>query len=271
MFAFVHIPKTAGSTISTILRQSFRTRHCDVRLGRDFNVPPLSPEVLRRIGWVYRRLRSIAGHGVVPHGELGRAGFQGRFYTFLRDPVVRCASEYQYLVQRDNLTVPFDQWIETAPARNRMTKSLCAQENADAAIALVQQRVEFVGLAERFDQSLVLLRHWFQASALDIRYLSKNVSRDNHIKNQLLNTSASRKKLILANQQDDRLYHHVLDSIYPEQVRAYGPTLDADVARFQANNVRPRPYPSQLASLFLRELVYKPLAPKLTQPLRAAG
>jgi hypothetical protein len=271
VLAFVHIPKTAGSTISAILRQSFRTQHCDVRLGRDFDVFPLSPAVLQRIGWVYRRLHSIAGHGVVPSGDLRRAGFEPRFYTFLRDPVVRCASEYQYLVQRNNLTTRFDQWIETDPVRNRMTKMLGGQENANAAIAVLRQRVEFVGLAERFDESLVLLRHHFPTAALDIRYRSKNVTRDNQLKTRLLNDSQTREKLILANREDCRLYDHVRESIYPEQVRAYGPTLPADVARFQASNVRPLPYPRQLASLLLRELIYKPLAPRLARPLREAA
>lgn len=32
MYAFVHIEKTAGSTLNTIFRRSLGTRHCDIRL-----------------------------------------------------------------------------------------------------------------------------------------------------------------------------------------------------------------------------------------------
>jgi hypothetical protein len=32
MYAFVHIEKTAGSCLNTILRRSFGMRHCDIRL-----------------------------------------------------------------------------------------------------------------------------------------------------------------------------------------------------------------------------------------------
>jgi hypothetical protein len=207
----------------------------------------------------------------VPHSDLHWAYPDIRFYTFLRDPLARCASEYQYLVHRNNLAVPFSQWIETEPTRNRMTKRLCGRDDVDAALSIIQQRVGFVGLTERFDESLVLLRSWLEDPALDIRYRSKNVMRDNRIKDQLLDRGQTREKLILANQEDLRLYHHVVRHIYPQQVRKYGPTLSVDVERFQAGNVRPRPFPRQLASLLLREMVYKPLAPTLARASRSAA
>jgi hypothetical protein len=264
LFAFVHIPKTAGSTISAILRQSFRTAHCDIRLGKQFDVPPLSLETLRRTRRVYRRLRSIAGHGVLPRGPLHEAREGMQFYTFLRDPLVRCASEYQYLVQRDGLAVSFDQWIRTDPARNRMTKMLCGREDAEAAVSMFRQgTVGFVGLTERFNESLVLLRKWFHEPALDIRYRAKNVMADNQIKNQLLASPATRGRLLDANREDVILYRHVVQALYPRQMQAYGPTLSSDVGQFEAGNRRPMPYPRQLPSLLLRELIYKPLAPRL--------
>lgn len=263
MFAFIHIPKTAGSTISSILRHSFRTRHCDVRLGDDFLNPALTARSLRRIGWVYWRLCSIAGHGVVPHTDLRALARDVRFYTFVREPLVRCASEYQYLVQRDGLTAPFDTWIETPNARNRMTKKICGKEDASAAMAILEKRVGFVGLVERFDESLVLLRSWFGVPALDIRYRAKNVMADNRVKQRLLGDRTARDRLIHANREDIELHRFVVESLYPRQVSEYGSALADDVRQFVATNCRPRPYPRQLVSLLLRELVYKPLVPAL--------
>jgi hypothetical protein len=271
VLAFIHIPKTAGSTISTILRNSYCTRHCDIRLGDDFREPVLSSLVLRRIRWVHWRLGSIAGHGVVPHSDLQVAYPNIRFYTFLRDPLHRCASEYQYLVRRDHLSVPFAEWIQTDLARNRMTKKLCGREDADVALSILRRRVGFVGLTERFDESLLLLRSWLADPALDIRYRPKNVTRDNHIKNRLLRQRPTRQMLIGANREDLRLYDQVVRSIYPEQERAYGEGLSTEVQRFQASNVRPRPYPRQLVSLLLREMIYKPLAPTLARTYRPAA
>lgn len=265
VLAFIHIPKTAGSTISTILRHSYCWRHCDIRLGDDLCVPPLTAAVLRRTRWIYWRLESVAGHGIVPYSDLGTTCPDIRYYTFVREPIVRCASEYQFLVQRDGLSDSFDQWIESDRARNRMTRTICGEPDASKAIAVVNGWIGFVGLVERFDQSLVLLRQWLGRPVLDIRYRSKNVMRDSSIKDRLLGNEASRKKLAAANQQDIELYRYVTEHIYPEQVRRYGSGLAADVRHFVATNRRPRPYPRQLASLLVREMIYKPLARTLAR------
>ena len=222
LFAFIHIPKTAGSTLETILRQSFCSRHCDVRVGDDFNGPLLTAEVLRRTRWVYPRLASIAGHSVRPHGDLQAVRGGVRYYTLLREPVVRCASEYQFRVQRDGLPDDFGRWIHSGIARNRQTKMLAGVEDADAAIEMLRAKVGLVGLVERFNESLVLLRRWFDDPRLDIRYRSKNVTADNRLKRGLLNDPRSRRLLDEANREDRRLYDYVAAELYPAQVRAYG-------------------------------------------------
>ncbi len=183
----------------------------------------------------------------------------------MREPLVRCASEYQYLVERDGLKNSFDEWIESDRARNCMTRRICGEQDANKAIAVVNGWIGFVGLVERFDQSLVLLRQWLGDPVLDIRYRSKNVMRDSSLKHRLLGDAASRKKLVAANQQDIELYRYVTEQIYPEQVRRYGPGLAADVRHFGATNRRPRPYPRQLASMLVREMIYKPLARTLAR------
>ena len=150
-------------------------------------------------------------------------------------------SEYQYLVLRDNLTTPFAAWIESDRANNRMTRKLCGTADADAAIAMIRQRVGFVGLVERFDESLVMLRPWLGDPDLDIRYRAKNVMRDNRIKNHLLDDPGTREKLIAANRQDLRLYRYTVRTIYAGQVQRYGPALAEAVRQFTARNVRPVP------------------------------
>ena len=81
MYAFIHIERTAGRTVSSILRRSFGTGHCDIRLplARRRNDRPqhqldhrvlVDAEILRRVRHVYRHLKGIAGHNVKPYGDL---------------------------------------------------------------------------------------------------------------------------------------------------------------------------------------------------------
>jgi Galactose-3-O-sulfotransferase len=261
MYAFIHIPKAGGSTLSTILRRSFLSRHCDLKLRDGFYYPVLTAAALRRAHWIYWRLESIAGHYVAPHVDLESYWPDVRYYTFLRDPVRRCISEYQRAIDRLKSRMPFDQWIADPLTRNRITKHLAGCEDAERAIDVLESRVGMVGLVERFDESLLLLRHWMDDPRLDIRYRAKNVARRNVIKKQLLGDPRAMQRLADANQLDLRVYRHVVEQIYPRQVARYGPRLAEDVAHFRRTNIPPPKYPRQLPSLLLREMVFRPLAP----------
>ena len=259
MLAFIHIRKTGGSTVNTILRQSFCTRHFEVRLGKKRSLHPVvSCDEIRRFRWIYPRLASIAGHGVVPFRDLCKLDGDMRFFTFLRQPLDRCASDYQFRVQRGGLQQPFDEWIKTGFARNRQTLKLAGVESAAVAIEILRNRVGFVGLLERFSESLVLWKKWCDTPQLDIRFRRKNTAKQNTIKQQLLTDEKSRAKLIAANEEDLRVYTFVVNQLFPRQVAEFGGGLDEAVQTFVASNEPSPLYPRQLTSMFVRELLYKP-------------
>ena len=264
VLAFIHIRKTAGSTVDMILRQSFGARHCRVRHGRRRAASPvIAADELRRCRWVYWRMASVSGHGIVPHSNLDAIYPNIRYFTFLRDPLARTASDYQFRVVRGGMKQSFDQWIQTDAARNQQTKKIAGVADADAAIEMLQRRVGFVGLVERFNQSLVLWRKWCGDPPLDIRYESKNVTSDSSIKKQLLSNPTTRQRLAEVNVEDIRLYDFAVKSLFPNQIRQYGGAFEHDVQRFETAN-HPLPVlPRQLFSMLLREVVYKPLAPLL--------
>ena len=146
-----------------------------------------------------------------------------------------------------------------------MAKKICGFSDAARAIDTLKNDVGFVGIVERFHESLVLLRQWMNCEKLDIRFRPKNVMSDNSIKQAVLRDADCREAMIDANREDVRLYSYVREHIYPNQKKSYGPTLAEDVERFAESN-RPGPrYPRQLTSLFLRELIYKPLALRLAR------
>jgi len=180
MIAFVHIQKTAGTTLTSILRRSFGIRHFDTRGVR--NLGCISANELRKVSVVYRNLESIAGHSVRPFGDLHVHFPMIRYYTFLREPIARTVSHFAFDIRRSNIDLTAaDNSLQVirdylAKVRNTQTIHLAGCENADAAIEIIRQRIGFVGLVERFDESLMLFRRWAQFPGLDLSYVSQNVS-----------------------------------------------------------------------------------------------
>ena len=263
LLAHVHVMKTGGQTTCDILRQSFPGRHCDIQAK--WVVTREDIEVARRF---YPRLRSIGGHGVVPTDELA-GEFPGiRFFVFLRDPVKRCISHYQYRRNKDE-TSDFGPWL--ARYANYQTRFLCRTSgvpdpwtgapDGDRAIELLGRNVGFVGLQERFDESLVLLRRWVDDPDFDIAYRSRNVASVADTSQRLLDDPRAVEQIEAAHQEDGKLYRHARDVIYRRQVEAYGPTLADDVAALRARLPAPqRRVPERLLASVKRGVFYKPYA-----------
>lgn len=232
MLVFVHINKTAGSTMRYILRSSFGSRHCDVEpWSGSWDPEPFSAEDLRRLRRIYPRLESIAGHRLTGYADLGEDA-QLDYFTFLRDPLKMCASRFQYHVDHRKKSVEFDEWIQRDWLRDAQTKRIAGTANPADALEVIRKKRIFVGLTEHFDESLVLLRA-LRAPDLDIGYSRVNVARRNSLAEDLLADATTRQALVDANQADLELYRHAQDEIFPAAQREYGPSLAEAVAAFQ--------------------------------------
>ena len=255
MLAHFHLMKTAGQTVCDILRQSFADRHCDVRTRC-----MATPADLRLTERMYPNLKSIAGHTVYPTKRLTKERPDLRFFTFFRDPVQRCVSHYQFSLRRNQLRKSFQSWLEDLA--NYQTRML-ARNTSDVARAIefIETQIEFVGLVERFDESLVLLRNWSGDEELDIHYRSRNVAKDNRVKQQLLSDPRIVALIREHHEEDYKLYNYVCDVIYQRQAQQYGPSLTADTAEFEAGLPAPRKHSTrQLLASGKRNLIYKPVA-----------
>lgn len=232
--AIAHIHKTAGTTLSAALKFAFGGRYCLVT-SRDPDASFLSAAEVRSMGRVYPRLEVLMGHDVRPFGDLHEA-FPGLSYaTFVRDPIVRCASHYQYDLQRGGVDLPLEEWITHEVSPNRMTRHLAGPgATAADAIAVLEDRVGFVGVTEHFDASLVMMAafHGFPRLA----YVRKWSAPDDAIKQRVLADPRTRALLEDANREDLALYRHVVEEVLPRQEAAYGPSLEADVAAFREAN-----------------------------------
>ena len=265
LIAYAHVMKTGGQTMCDILRQSFPGRHCDLQAEG-----VATPDDLRFARRFYPRLRSIAGHGVVPLGDLASRCDSIRYFLFLRDPVERCVSHYQYRRNKDESS-EFEPWLAKYAnfqsrfllrnSRPGASWTAVADADADRAIEVIERHVGFVGLQERFDESLVLLADWVGDPEFDIAYRARNVASSSAIRRQILGDPRTVELIRAHHVEDEKLYRHACDVLYPRQVARYGTTLDADVAALRSRIPAPQ---SRVLSRSLaavkRGMVYKPLA-----------
>ena len=260
MLVFIHINKTAGRTLRYILRSSFGPRHCEVEPWHAaWTGPPFSAQDLRRVRKLYPRLESIAGHRVTGYADLDDDGAALQYFTFMRDPLKTCASRFQYNVQyRGKQGLVFEEWIQRDWTRNHQTRMIAGTDDVSAAIDVLRKKRVFVGLTERFDESLVLLKA-LVAKQLNLSYKPVNVSRANVIAPRLLSDERTRQLLVEANQADLQLYDFVAKDLYPSFQREYGASLDVDVAAYQRTRQSSFDSVNLTLSRLKQFLVYRPL------------
>lgn len=274
MYAFVHIEKTAGSTLLSILRRSFGTRHCDIRLplakrrwdDRDHRAYVDAAD-LKRVMRLYRNLRGISGHNVKPYADLELECPSIRYVTILRDPAARLRSHF--LNRAPGHTAQhFDRWVSAPWVQNWQTKMIAGEPNAEQAIELLETRFGFVGLTERFDESLVILGQWLQEPQFHPEYRpvnqlsSKQRPRDIARRRgdmSYLDSSRADARIQAANSEDQKLYDYVTAHLYPRQRANYVGRLESDVHELQQRNRRSGDLAEPRWGAFMRNFIYKPL------------
>ena len=259
MLVFIHINKTAGSTVRYMLRSTFGMRHCEVEPFSAYRGGvPFSNQDLQYLRKFYPRLESIAGHSLTGYTDLQEEGTEFRYFTFLRDPLKTCASRFQYNVQyREKRDLVFEDWIQKDWTRNAQTKRIAQVADVNQAIRIIQKKAIFTGLAERFDESMVMLKALL-ANNLNIAYKRVNVASNNTIAKNLLSDPRTWQMLLEANQVDLELYNYVKKEIYPAFRQEYGVSLEADVAAYQAEQDKSFNYLNLTLSRLKQYALYRP-------------
>jgi hypothetical protein len=141
--------------------------------------------------------------------------------------------------------------------RNVQTRWICGQEDSAIAIEFLKNKIGCVGLTEKFDESLLLLKQYLNEPKFDINYQSKNFSQgeapldyegDPYIKNLIQE----------ANQVDIDVYQYAIDEIFPKQLMNYDGDFDIDLASFSLIQQTFKDFPEPLWSRVKRDLIYKP-------------
>lgn len=216
MIVFVHIEKTAGTTLKFNLRNTFGKRHCDTKKNKKQIFDQRDLEFAQK---VFGKIDCISGHNLVePTTHL--AGSETFFITFLRDPIERSASYYQDHCLRGKYKISFEDWMKEDKRHNMQTKRIAGSNDLEKAKKILYENYQFVGLTERFDESLKLLSVVLPMD-LNLKYKRKLIAQDNTIKNNLINTPATYQILKDCNKQDIALYDFVKNTLFEERIQQH--------------------------------------------------
>lgn len=218
MFAFTHIPKTAGTTLNYILQKNFGSNlHAIIQR----NGARYFYEDLKKDQFLYKNAHCISGHVLKPFIDYKEFNNDLKWFTFLRDPIKRFVSQYihQQTGQLEKYKMPIEQWGEKYARSNWQTKWIAGEEDLGAAKQILNEKFIFIGLTERFDESLEMMVNCFNLS-LDISYNEpKMVVRDDRLKIELLKKRFDELTpfYIDQNRLDIQLYDYVVDTIFKKQ------------------------------------------------------
>jgi hypothetical protein len=246
----VHIPKTAGTTLARIIDRQYppqarlllERHHEGVR---EFQALPQP----RRA-----EIRLLRGH--IPYGLHEHCPRPSTYFTLMREPIDRLVS-YYYFVQRqadhylhDYANTPgmtLKRYVEdkvSLQMDNMQTRLLsgvwtdpgygeCDEETLALAKRNLRERFSVVGLTERFDETLLLLR---RALGWDnVYYVRHNVTSGRPRRASL--DAQTLAVLQACNQLDIELYRYAQE-LLRAQIRAQGLSFALELWAFRfANNV----------------------------------
>jgi hypothetical protein len=263
MYAFIHIPKTGGSTVRALLRHSFGASHCDLRapMHKRKSHEWIAAKDFKKALRVYRQPAGICGHRVAAFNQLETVVPDLRYFTLLRDPVKRCVSRFLHLHRShvDQCT-PDDlkRFCVDPLERNVQTRWLCGSEDAASAISIMDQKLGFVGLTERFDETMVMFHAWLGSADLKVGYKTINVGKAKPSW-PILEDPELAEVVREANQADFELHRHAAEHTFAKQVNNYGAGLEADVVRLRENCQHVTKQKEPVWGRLKRNCVYKPL------------
>ena len=144
--------------------------------------------------------------------------------------------------------------------RNLQVKMMAGSSNLEEAKHYLRQ-CRFVGLTEKFDLSLLLLKRSCP-SPLDVSYEKKREQSDNRIRKQIEADPRAMELLREHNRLDIELYDYAVREIFPQLCSRVGLDPDQGIAPLEIFN--PQNVWKQRACRFYNRTVYR----NLCKPLR---
>ncbi len=248
---FLHIPKTAGSTLRRILERQYDSHRIFTLEGWRVHEKDFSglPEVARA------QVRVLEGHQFF--GLHAHLPGPARYLTLLRDPVERLVSQYYHILRSPEhylrpqvvdggMSLAEFAHAKLAPELDNgqlryvaglgdLPRGAVGAEHLERALRILEEHFAVVGLVERFDESVVLMRR-----TLGWRppiYQRTNIGRNRPPQTPL--SESDRTALREANIWEWELYRHA-GELLDAAVAAGGRGFAKELVAFRAVNALPQ-------------------------------
>jgi hypothetical protein len=257
---FLHIPKAGGTTLHSVIERQFAP---DVTFTINGMTPSQSiKEFIELTPERRERIRLVKGH--MPYGLHKYLSVPATYITMLRDPVDRVASHYYFVrrspgvghheeVESRRLTLEdFVRERAAIRANNDQTRLISGVEKVNAKLwrggqgmneeagetdilevakANLRDHFTLVGLSERFDESLLLLKRLL--GWRNIYYVKQNVTKGRPAKRQMPQETV---RLIEKHNELDMALYEYARRRFEEAVSEQGEAFAGELRRFQRNN-----------------------------------
>jgi len=271
IFFNAHIGRTAGLTLTYILRRNFGDEFLKLGskdLSKYLGKQRISPVTLMltpdEINYIIDQCDKIpkcmSSHYLpIPTGlEALRQRFNNvKMITFLRDPIARVISHYFAFRKKRLLEVELpkhvkydyrydmnnffrnDKYVSSKygihnSTENHQTYFIDNSINIRKAISRLRNDFWFVGIVERFDEGLLILKDQFNklGKNFDIMYMRQQIApRTEEEINQLV-TSEIRDKIKDTNKLDLQLYQEA-KQIFEERKKSYSGDFESDLREYR--------------------------------------
>ncbi|MEQ9424212.1 MAG: sulfotransferase family 2 domain-containing protein [Cyclobacteriaceae bacterium] len=172
---FLHLPKTGGTTVISILKGQFQNRVLRIEKPELKNFR--SQEFLNKYWY-----RVFAGHGIYDLKQVYKDSF---FFSFLRHPVDRNISNY-YHIRNDPRHHKHDKYFKKYPTilafvekasdkllNKQLVNISCVKENLNqdtvaTALVNIENDFDFIGITELMDSSITRLSSLVNKKSPDV-------------------------------------------------------------------------------------------------------
>jgi hypothetical protein len=245
---FIHIPKTGGSTLQSILNRAYgKNQVFDVQNNRKaFEFDKLSP--------AEKQLKSvIKGHMAYGHHAHYSDTDNVSYITMLRNPISRLISNYYFILKQENHhthkklienNYSLKDYVESgvlANTENAQVRLLsnnidtphgeCTLQMLEEAKKNLELHFSVIGVSELFDQSILLMQEYYNWKTP--YYLRTNVTghgvKVKDLDQETLDT------IIAYNKLDIELYNWTKNRL-EQQIKSGGEEFIKKLASFQRKN-----------------------------------